>query len=88
MQKIGVLKTVFTGVAVFALNSKLRSKKAKVAEHYIKVIIQITDKPSFYHINAHTLSVIQYQIEWGMNLNANLLFKVKFVIPLVSEVLK
>lgn len=52
MQKIGFFKTVFIGVAVGALNSKLRSKRVKVAEHYIGVIIQITGKiKAFYNFN-------------------------------------
>lgn len=48
MQKVGFFKTVFIGVAVGALNSKLRSKKVKVAEHYIGVIIQITGKSKLF----------------------------------------
>lgn len=52
MQKVGFFKTVFIGVAVGALNSKLRSKRVKVAEHYIGVIIQITGKvQAFYNFN-------------------------------------
>ncbi|XP_062575154.1 uncharacterized protein LOC134237083 isoform X2 [Saccostrea cucullata] len=41
MQKVGFFKTVFIGVAVSSLSSKLRSKQAQAAEHYVKVIVQI-----------------------------------------------
>ncbi|XP_061184978.1 uncharacterized protein LOC133192991 [Saccostrea echinata] len=41
MQKVGFFKTVFIGVAVSSLSSKLRSKQIQAAEHYVKVIVQI-----------------------------------------------
>ena len=41
MQKAGFFKTVFIGVAMGSIHSKIRSKKKEAAEHYIRIIIQI-----------------------------------------------